>query len=552
MRKLLLLFLLTQSLAGAAAPLNAATQASSIVESNVSSKPEPAPQITPDQYKELSDRLRATEYAVLDGQRKIVDWWISALAILTGIIAFFGGFIPFLMGRKDKELLKIELQNAKNLVASIKTHEKEAKDLTVNLKGFVTGAEVTPEQTKSTQQDAGAIINDPNASEVDKLQARAVLASQHEKPTREQALKAFELWNALCLIREYDVSAHFNTGYWAQNLFEHSKSLEREKWFDILQKHYAQALAIKPDMHEAAYNWGVALYAEAQVIQAIDLPAARLLWSQAGQKYAQALAIKPDKHEAAINWGAALAAEAIAIQAIDLPAARLLWSQAGQKYAQALAIEADKYDAAFNWGVALNAEAVAIQATDLPTARLLWNQARQKYAQALAIKPDRYETVHKWGNALAFEAHAIQAEYPQEARKLWGDASEKYDLALRIKPDMHEAATMLGTSLIFLYQLTIPSKPAEADTYLNRAIELLQKHSATSREGRDEVAYNLACAYSLQGRAADAVAQLDICIEANKLAPHWRDEKDFEPIRHTPEFLAWVEKNFPETKAAPI
>jgi tetratricopeptide (TPR) repeat protein len=326
--------------------------------------------------------------------------------------------------------------------------------------------------------------------------------------------------------------------------------IARNLWNKAGQE-YTQALKIKPDMHEAAHSWGVALAVEANALSATDLPAARLLWSQAGQKYLQALAIKPDTHEAAYNWGNALADEAQALRATDLPAARLLWSQAGQKYAQALAIKPDKYEAAFNWGVALNAKAVAIKAIDLPAARLLWSQARQKYAQALAIKPDRYETAHNWGNALAFEAHAIQAEYPQEAQKLWVDASEKYDLALRIKPDMHEAATMLGPSLIFLYQLTISSNPTEAETYLTRAIALLEKHSAMSREGREVVAYNLACAYSLQGRAVDAVAQLDICISANKLAPHWRDEKDFEPIRHTPEFLAWVEKNFPETTTAP-
>jgi Tfp pilus assembly protein PilF len=330
-------------------------------------------------------------------------------------------------------------------------------------------------------------------------------------------------------------------------------------------KKYAQALVIKPDMHEAANNWGNALSAEARAIQTTNLDLARLLWSQAGEKYAQALVIKPDKHAAANNWGNALSAEARAIQTTNLDLARLLWSQAGEKYAQTLTIKPDKHEAAYNWGVALAAEAIAIQAIDLPAARLLWSQAGEKYAQALVIKPDMHEAAINWGAALADEARAIQAIDLPAARLLWSQAGEKYAQALVIKPDMHEAAINWGAALAAearaiqatdlpaaQSQLNIPSNPAEAETYLTRTIALLEKHSAMSREGREVVAYNLACAYSLQGRAADAVGQLDICIAANKLAPHWRDEKDFEPIRHTPEFLAWVEKNFPETKAAPI
>jgi hypothetical protein len=34
-----------------------------------------------------------------------------------------------------------------------------------------------------------------------------------------------------------------------------------------------------------------------------NLTEARRLWSEAGQRYAQALAIKGDTHEAAYNWG---------------------------------------------------------------------------------------------------------------------------------------------------------------------------------------------------------------------------------------------------------
>ena len=70
---------------------------------------------------------------------------------------------------------------------------------------------------------------------------------------------------------------------------------------------YSRALAIKADMHEPANSWGAMLGNEASALAKTgDLPGARALWKQAGEKYAQALAIKADEHEAANNWGVAL------------------------------------------------------------------------------------------------------------------------------------------------------------------------------------------------------------------------------------------------------
>jgi len=56
------------------------------------------------------------------------------------------------------------------------------------------------------------------------------------------------------------------------------------------------------------------------------------LFKQAGEKYAEALKIKPDKHEAFYNWGLALAAWA---QKKEGAEADELFKQAGEKYAEA-------------------------------------------------------------------------------------------------------------------------------------------------------------------------------------------------------------------------
>ncbi len=57
-------------------------------------------------------------------------------------------------------------------------------------------------------------------------------------------------------------------------------------------------MAIKPDMHEALYNWGTNLSDQAQTKSGAE---ADRLFTEAGEKYQQALAIKPDLHEALNN-----------------------------------------------------------------------------------------------------------------------------------------------------------------------------------------------------------------------------------------------------------
>ena len=227
-------------------------------------------------------------------------------------------------------------------------------------------------------------------------------------------------------------------------------SNDMTKWTQAGER-FAQALVIKPDMHEATYNWGNALAAEAKALnEKGDLPAAQAKWQQAGERYAHALAIKPDKHEAAHNWGIALAAEAKALKEKgELPAAQAKWQHAGERYAQALTIKPDMHEAANNWGVVLNDEAKALnEKGDLPAAQAKWQQAGERYAQALAIKPDKHEAAFNWGNALAAEARALNenGDLPAAQAK-WHQAGERYAQALEIKPDKYEAAYNWGIAL---------------------------------------------------------------------------------------------------------
>ncbi len=122
------------------------------------------------------------------------------------------------------------------------------------------------------------------------------------------------------------------------------------------------------------------------------------LWILAGEKYAAALALKPDMHKALSNWGLALAAQAEIKTGAE---GDRLWAQAGEKYAAALALKPDKREALNSWGNALAAQARTKTGAE---GDRLWAQAGEKYAAAVALKPDGYESYDAWATALLTQA----------------------------------------------------------------------------------------------------------------------------------------------------
>ncbi|MBI2471878.1 MAG: hypothetical protein HYV59_11650, partial [Planctomycetes bacterium] len=78
---------------------------------------------------------------------------------------------------------------------------------------------------------------------------------------------------------------------------------EADRLYALAGEKYQASLKIKPNKHEALYNWGLALYVQAKSKTGEE---ADRLFALAGEKYQAALKIKPDKHEALYNWGLAL------------------------------------------------------------------------------------------------------------------------------------------------------------------------------------------------------------------------------------------------------
>lgn len=296
--------------------------------------------------QQQTEALRAVQAMVIEGQRKSIDLWFAALALLTALIAIAGGVLPFLLTRKDKQLLRAELDGAKedraemrrrlaearDLVSTIKSHEQVAHKAADALEKFDWAEPEGRLNSADLADKARTVEQDPASSQQDRLRARAVKASLTEHPTLEQALQAFRLWDALVVLDNRDASAWFNAAYSAQDLFGKNAEPGAGYWGEIAKRYYARALQIKPSKPGAARNWARILSDQARVAASggteESLVRARDLWQQAGERYEQALQIKPDMHQAASEWSHALQSEADAIAASDPDAATRLLRRA--------------------------------------------------------------------------------------------------------------------------------------------------------------------------------------------------------------------------------
>lgn len=345
--------------------------------------------------KELEATERQDYTLELDGQRKQVDWWLSFLGIMLAGLAILvtvaGIAIPYVMARKDKEIIDLDKKSIEQDKAQIKVLLEEVKGMKVDAEHSVEEIhrhEAEAEAAKKAvmnfqsgspsagnveiQEAAAKIEQDKTADPLLRLRAEAVSAS---KP--ESTEKAYKLWAALAEFHADDETIQFNAGYWAQHLGEQVQGDEKLYWLRQAGRHYEQALKLNPNMHEALYNWGNALDDEGRALLSVDLNAAQGLWRRAGQKFEQSLKLKHDKLDAWNNWGNVLGTEARAVSEFDLKKARELWQQASLKFQRAHQINSNDYEVVNNWGTALLAEASAISGQDTKRVNELLDQAEQ-------------------------------------------------------------------------------------------------------------------------------------------------------------------------------
>lgn len=504
-----------------------------------------------DHLKEIEAKERQSYLLVLEGQRKTMDWWFSFLAVLTAVLAIFGALIPFLMGRKDRELIQQDKEQIKQLLADagvfvgrIQQHNKTAEKAVEQTKKHLqesdqllskyrSEAKSGPAEAERTKEAVTAVQQDPTSDPSRGLRAAAIAASE-----ANQSDKAYALWRALTELDPVDGVAQFNAGYWAQDIAQKMTGEDALRWLKRAGQHYAISHQSTPDDFAGPYNWGNALSREAQILAATDLTAARERWKQAGEKYEQALRIKSDLHDSANNWGSALDEEARALVETDLAAGQELWRQARGKYEQALRIKPDKHESVINWGNSLAHEARALAATDLVGARERWQDAAKKYEQALGVKPDSYEAANNWGSALDEEARVLISTDLAAARRCWQQAVEKFELALQINPDSHESAVNLAGNLLEQIGADSSVDRMKIASLIDRAEAVLLQHAAAAP---GLVAYNLACVYGRRGDVTHCLHWLKVSQTHHALpdCKKLKTDKDLEPVRTSSEFVAW-------------
>ncbi len=225
-------------------------------------------------------------------------------------------------------------------------------------------------------------------------------------------------------------------------------------------KNYKKALEIKPDYHEALFNWGTDLGILADKKEGEE---AEELYRLAFEKYEKALEIKPDDHEALFNWGAYLGKLAEKKEGEE---AEELFRLAFEKYEKALEIKPDDHQALYNWGTALGKLTKKKEAEE---AEELFRLAFKKYKKALEIKPDDHEALSNWGTGLGNLAEKKEGE---EAEELFRLAFKKYKKALEIKPDDHQALDNWGT---YLGILADKKEGEEAEELFRLAFEKYEK-----------------------------------------------------------------------------
>lgn len=195
-----------------------------------------------------------------------------------------------------------------------------------------------------------------------------------------------------------------------------------------------EALKVKPDLHEAWHNRGLALAELGRYEEAI-------------KSYDAALKLKPEMHEAWNHRG--LAYDEIgcfeeAIRSYDEATRRkpdddLVWYNRGnaldelgrceeavKSYEEALKLKPDMHEGWYNRGLAL---------CDLAR----YEEAIRSHDEALKVKPDKYEAWNGRGIALAGLGRCEEA-------------IKSHDEALKIKPDYHGTWHCRGTALAELEQ----------------------------------------------------------------------------------------------------
>lgn len=239
------------------------------------------------------------------------------------------------------------------------------------------------------------------------------------------------------------------------------KSEEADLFFNKAYKNFAEAVRIKSDLHQAYYNWGIALSNHSELKK--DKAEADSLLTEAGKMYFEAIRIKPDRADVFCNWGNILAHRAEGKS--NMQEADSLFAEAYNKFQEAIRIRPEMHDAFFNWGNALFSQArLKHENANVDT---LYEEAGKKFAEAIRIKPDMGNAFDSWAVALSIQAGL--ANDLSKADMLFAEAARKYAEAVRINPNSCD--TLYNWANALFAHAQVKENSEEVDILLAQANE---------------------------------------------------------------------------------
>ena len=155
---------------------------------------------------------------------------------------------------------------------------------------------------------------------------------------------------------------------------------------------------------------------------------------QAADEYKIALELKPDLHDALYNWGTDL----VNLATKEGKEAEALYKQAIDKFQKAIDIKPDNHEASHNWGTCLGYLAETKEGKE---AEALYNQAFDKFQKAIDIKPDYHEAFNNWGTTLG---HLAKTQEGKEAEALYNQAIDKFQKAIEYGASSYNLSCILA------------------------------------------------------------------------------------------------------------
>ena len=382
------------------------------------------PRLTEQVGKQVEKQIEGEKQAMaiakdaLEVGRKSVDWWLSNIGVLMGILgvllAAASVGIPYLMGKKQKTEWQEKLNELTRKLAEAETARKRIED-------HATETERLLQQAR----DKTSLI--PNAETLTgQLSTELLEKLQTEKPPQvvrliEQAWEAHRqedwatakpLWELLSLIESQDANVWFNLAYAESKLGQD---------YQQITDYYRRAHLLKPRA-SACNNWGTALLAWANTLTG---EAQQQRFADADQRFTEASRLKPDDADTYYNWGSTLADWA---KTLTGKAQQQRFAEADQRYAEASRLKPDDADTYYNWGCDLADWANTLMGE---AQQQRFAEADQRYAKVTELRPDHADTYHNWGIALSDwadtltgkELHKCQARI----KEVWLKAESNLD-----------------------------------------------------------------------------------------------------------------------------